>query len=488
MWVAGGQWLIRLMGVLNVAVLARLLSPTDFGFIAVAMSIVAILELASDYGNESFLIRTREKNDDDYATVWTLNILRNLLIGGLIIIFAKPLATAFEDPRYFQVFIWLGAIVSFSGIKSIYVVDFQKDLQFDKDVLLAASAQFVAITCSIAAAYLLRSYWALIIGYGGRQCATVVFSYLMIRRRSKLSLKSFSRVFSFSIWLMIANAIAAIASRMDAILLQRFMPMAAIGVYTVGRQLARMAVVDLIGPLGKVLFPAISQGGHNKDVQRHYFYRSISVLLLIALPASIGLAITAPELTRVFLGDQWAEAATVMAIAAVSGPILILAPNLKISIMIDGNTKLSLYRALAILLFRTSGLIVGAWTGGYIGAAIGVAIASVAMMFVDLALLKYLIRPRYRHLAASCWRVMVASILMGIICFSLSYSLGPALGFWQALEKLVLIVVTGAVSYGLLLLGLWYGSKKPDGPESFVISFIEETGIVSRVLLLVKRP
>src|SRR5262245_59379519 len=127
----GATWMVlwrvcdRLLGLLSTLVLARVLVPADFGLVAMAMSFIALIELASAFSFELALIQRREVERAHYDTAWTLNVAFGLLCGALIALSA-PLAAAFyAEPRLIEVMWVLAATWALQGFENIGVVNFR---------------------------------------------------------------------------------------------------------------------------------------------------------------------------------------------------------------------------------------------------------------------------------------------------------------------------------------------------------------------------
>ena len=183
---------IRLIGLVSTLILVRLLVPADFGIVAMAMSIVAAVELLTAFGFEVALIQNQQADRDDYNTAWTMNVMLGIGASALLLTLAKPAASYYGEPDLFRVFLVLSAASLLQGLQNIGLVEFRKELQFDKEFAFHMSLKVVGFIITISLAFWLRTYWALIIGIvTSRAFGTALSMTLLIElvrwRRAKWS-------------------------------------------------------------------------------------------------------------------------------------------------------------------------------------------------------------------------------------------------------------------------------------------------------------
>src|SRR5688572_18978074 len=111
--VVGAGWMVllriadRAVGLVSLAVLARLLLPEDFGLIAAAMSFIAVIEMLGEFGVELALIKNQQADRSHYDSAWTLNLITALLLAAVLFALASPAAAFFAEPRVEAIVRWL---------------------------------------------------------------------------------------------------------------------------------------------------------------------------------------------------------------------------------------------------------------------------------------------------------------------------------------------------------------------------------------------
>jgi hypothetical protein len=220
----------RSIGIVSTTLLARLLLPADFGLVAMAMSVIAVIELATAFSFEVALIQKADPRREDFDTAWTLNVL--ISIGGALLTVAlgAPAATFYGDPRLTAVMLAIGAAWLVSGFENIGTVNFRRTMDFGAEFRFMASKRVIAFAVTISAALAFQSYWALVIGMTTSRLAGLALSYSMQPFRPRFSLASARDLFSFSGWLLASNIATVLLQRVPHFFVGR-----AFGAQTLGR-------------------------------------------------------------------------------------------------------------------------------------------------------------------------------------------------------------------------------------------------------------
>ena len=133
LWMALFKLLERGISLISTLILARLLLPRDFGIVAMGTSLIALLELISAFGLETALIQRRQVDEKHYNAAWTLNILAGGIVGVLMIAIAVPASHFYREPNLVLVVMALGVCAIVQGLENIRVVDFRRNLDFDRE-------------------------------------------------------------------------------------------------------------------------------------------------------------------------------------------------------------------------------------------------------------------------------------------------------------------------------------------------------------------
>ncbi|MBT5458103.1 MAG: oligosaccharide flippase family protein, partial [Rhodospirillaceae bacterium] len=127
-WTVLMRFAVRSVGIVSTLILARLLVPADFGLVALAMTLLALLEVMSHFNFEVFLVREPDADRSHYDTAWTLTVLRGIVIAVLLVMMAPLAAGFFNEPRLENVVYAIAALTGLVGFTNIGIVEFQKHL------------------------------------------------------------------------------------------------------------------------------------------------------------------------------------------------------------------------------------------------------------------------------------------------------------------------------------------------------------------------
>ncbi|MCP5124398.1 MAG: lipopolysaccharide biosynthesis protein [Gammaproteobacteria bacterium] len=475
-WMVLLRLTIRSLGLISTLILARLLVPADFGLVALASLIISILELVFDFSFDLYLIRQKGQDTSLYNTVWTLSVLRGSLMG-LLIFLAAPLAAAFyASPALVDIYHVLALGSFISGFENVGIVEFRKELRFDREFRLRLAAKLVAFATTISMALVWKNYWALVIGTLSSQVALVVLSYIMSDYRPSLTLARWREIFRFSTWIMLASVFGALLTRSPSLIIGRFANVSSVGLYEVGREVADLPTTELVWPIARTLYPGYSKVMGNTEKIRQLYLDSIGLIITLATPLALGIAVTAEPLVCVLLGIKWLEAVPFIEVLAVSGLIRLFSTGAQSIILAQGRPKLYALLALFSLLMTLPLSILGAWQAGAIGVAYGflggMVLSSLAYLTSSYLLLqlsaKVIIHYAYRPLFSGLGMVIAIWSLLSLMMEA------DTADFWRALRMLAILAPLGATVYITTLLLLWRLAGKPAGPEHTLLREINQ--------------
>jgi lipopolysaccharide exporter len=163
-WMISMRWVIRGIGFVSTIILARLLTPDDFGVVAMAMVGVAMLEVFTQSGSDLALLRNAEPTREHYNAAWTLEIIQGCVLAVLLFTTAPLVGGHFEDPRVTNVIRLLSLRAVVGGFQNIGVVTFRRELRFGREFQFGIVKKSATFVVTLVAAFVLRSYWAHVIG------------------------------------------------------------------------------------------------------------------------------------------------------------------------------------------------------------------------------------------------------------------------------------------------------------------------------------
>ncbi|MBC7603996.1 MAG: lipopolysaccharide biosynthesis protein [Ramlibacter sp.] len=462
----------RGIGFVSVLILARLLTPADFGLVAMAMSVVALIELMGAFGFDTALIQRQDATREHFDTAWTFGVLFGIASALLLIAAAVPAAEFYRDPRITLILPALAIGALLQGFENVGPVLFRKSLDFTSEFIFLLAKRLAGFAVTVSLALLYRNFWALVAGIITSKLIATVISYVMHSYRPRFSLAARADLFHFSKWLFISNLLRFSQENADKFILGRAIGPRDLGIYNVASEIAALPATVLIAPINRAVFPAYAKLLDSSSQLQIVFLQVVGNVAIIATPLAFGIACLAEPVVAVLLGPQWAEAVPLLRIFVAVGLVGALQSNLFSLLLAQGHAKANTMMALALLILYLPAVTFASVHAG----AVGAAWTHLVMAFVGLVPL-YLTFFRLtgfsrRAYIATLWRPLIAAGVASAVLTSALNVLDPRLGTYP-LALLFAGSAIGAVVYALSLGALWLASGRPHATaEHAILLFI----------------
>ena len=287
-WMIALRWAIRLTGLVSTVILARLLNPSDFEIVAMAMLVVGMLEILNQTGQKLVLIRHASPGREDYDTAWTLSVLVGCAVGVFILALSPVASAYFHESRALPVMQCLAVRSVIAGFENIGVVDFRRDLRFDRFFSYNVYPKLIAFVVTVGLAFALRNYWALVAGILANQITAVAMSYTLHPYRPRFSLVKLREMHSFSGWTLFKQIGFYFNAQIDQAVIGGLLGAASMGRYAVAADLATSASQEINDPMVAVLFPVMATIRHNSEKLRDLYIKVLSWSAVVCASTSVG--------------------------------------------------------------------------------------------------------------------------------------------------------------------------------------------------------
>lgn len=473
----GAAWLIlfrlfdRGLGFLSTLILARILVPADFGLIAMAIAVLAALELLGAFSFDLALIQNQKATRAHYDTAWTFTVLFGTFNALAMCALAGPMSHFYGEPRVEGVMYALAACTLLQGFDNIGVVAFQKDLQLHKEFWFGLGKKLTGFAVTMALAFTFGSYWALVGGTLASRLASLGLSYVLHPYRPRLSLAAAGDLFHFSKWLLLNNFLIFLNNRGTDFVIGRLQGATALGLYSVSYEIANLPTTELVWPIQRAVFPGYAKVADDLTRLRTMFVQVIGALCLLTVPAGMMLVVAAEPVVRILLGERWLPAAPLIQVLALFGIVralhgptgsVFLALGKPAIVAATQCVQIALAGALMFLLIPRFGAI---------GAALAILGGATMAMCANYAMLARALQLPLRQVLQAVWRSLVGGCAMWITARELAQS-GWVPG--QALAGLAVLTTACLLAYICTVLIAWQLQGRPGGGESVLIGFAGE--------------
>ncbi len=290
------------------AVLARALSPDDFGIWGLALLVRELVQQMGALGMTSGLIVKKDVTEQDLNTCfWTMTGIR-ILLFCITFLVAPLAANFFNNPNVTLVIRAVSVTFLFSIISVVSAALLQKKLYFKQLIIInlicALVESGIAVTLVL---YTELQYWALVVGMLVSNLLLSIGIYIIAKwtPRFQFSKESFRYLFHFGINNLGASLSNYLHQNIDYLLVGRMLGTATLGYYQFAYQIPHMIRDRLVQPIGSVVYPALSKVQNNNDELISGFIKTVRYVSLVTFPALGGLAVLAEPIVTILWGEQW---------------------------------------------------------------------------------------------------------------------------------------------------------------------------------------
>lgn len=410
------QVLRLLIQIASVVILARLLTPRDYGLVAMVLAIVGVAELLRDMGLSPAAIRAPTLSRQERDNLFWLNTAAGACLTALVVIVAPLIAQVYGRPELTAIAWALAPTFFLSGLATQYRVDLTRRLRFGVLAAIDLACAVVPLTIGIVAAALGAHYWALV----AQQLSSGILACALLFAGCRWLPRAYHRgtpvghFVRLGMSFVFGGLMSYVTRNADNVLVGHQFGPASLGAYTRSVQLVRTPLAQLQAPFGTVALPVLASAGDDDQRMMSGARRAQVALVYPILLGVTVIAVAAPAFVDIALGDSWAAAAPIMAWVAVSGGVACLTmPVLWVFAARGLGRAITSYNAIATVVALSAMAIGLQW--GVSGVAAGVAVAQLIALPLALWILRVEGRLAVGPLAFSAARVLALSLAAGAL-------------------------------------------------------------------------
>jgi O-antigen/teichoic acid export membrane protein len=317
-WTVGAKWATQLCTWASIMIVARILSPADFGTVDMAGYYVGLTSIIAEFGVGAAVLQMRELEGRALAEMNTVALLFSASVFSVSVALA-PLVASFFHAGQVRMLLIVGSLSLFlSGIQAVPLALLQRDLDYRRlsisEVVMAVTQAGVTLACAVAG----FGYWALLIGVlSGRAVYSVLISFWKPVRFAIPRWKEIATPLRFGFQVAISRLLWAAYDQSDAILVGRMLGSASLGSYRFAINVASIPAEKIGTLIMRVAGPLFARIQADHTSSRRYFLALTETLALMIFPLGFGIALVAPELVETVLGPKWSGAVGPMQLLAV---------------------------------------------------------------------------------------------------------------------------------------------------------------------------
>ncbi len=327
LWAGAASVALQVAKILRTFVLARILSPTDFGVVTVAQLAISVIEYFSQTGFSFALVQLRGSIRPYLDTAWTVAVLRSIVLAGVAVAAAPLAGMMFELPQAVPMIRVMAISILLGGFVNVAMVYYERELAFQQRFWLNVSETFCDVAVGITVGLLTRSGWALVWGVLAGAGARVLVSYALhpYRPRFALDMAKARELYRFGRWISAWRALTFILRNIDYVVVGRVAGIPALGLYRVAQAASRAIVTEMTSLSAQVSFPAYSMLQERPKRLRRAYARTLHANAFLACPLAAGAILVADTIVKVVLGPKWLPMIPVWSLLMATGMVRALA-------------------------------------------------------------------------------------------------------------------------------------------------------------------
>lgn len=439
-WVFVDNLFLKGFSFIGTFILAKMLTPIDFGLIAIITIFVSLGSIIIDSGLSSSLIRNIKNEESDYSTVFYINVLLSLIMYLIVYFFAPIIANFYAQPI-------LTSIIRVYSLSFIITA-----LSSIQNVFLLKSLQFKKITYLNMPGVLVGNILALVMGYYGFGVWSIVAMFLLPQFFQMITfwfysgwfpkwIFSFEKLkyhYDFSFRLLISSLISCLVSNLYNPIIGKIYPLKTLGYFDRGKTLSQYPLIILTQVIGKVTLPILSEIQGEKEKFFSIFKKLLDFSFFVTAPIMFGLSAISKPLIMIILGEKWVQSAPILQIICIGGAfytIEVLNMNL---IKIYGRSDLILKKEIIINVFIAISISISFFIGFYAfvwSLVLNSIFTTVISMYFAKKVIDFPIKFQLKIISA----VLVNSLLMYLVMYLFQNTF--CVGMKPILEFIFMLVI-----------------------------------------------
>jgi len=433
----------------STVVLARLLTPTDFGLVAMVTAITGLASAFADFGLSEATIQRKEINHDQVSALFWINLAIGLGLTLIVATLGPILAWIYHEPRIRTITFVLSLTFLVGGLRVQPNALLKRQMRFGALAFRDIASYAIAVPLAIVMAWRGSGYWALVALPLTLNTVQMVLSWLLVHWRPSLPRRAsdLRSLLAFGGNVSVSYLVTNLNRSADGALVGWYWGAGPLGFYSRAYNLLMLPVRQLSLPAGNVAIPTFSRIQNEAERFARYYLRTASLIMWICAPLFGFLSVAAAPVIALILGPQWGEAAPVFQILAVSalGQLFL---EMSIWMLVSRGLSGRLLKMLLII----SPILIG---GFLVGLPFGIKGVALAGSVVQIAILPWMLHFTFRGTELSLTRLVQAIVyplslcLAAILFAELSlFLIGPD----HVLSQLLTIAFAFVSTYGLAVL------------------------------------
>jgi O-antigen/teichoic acid export membrane protein len=424
-WTALQKYSTMFIQFISGIILARLLTPYDYGCIGMLSIFMVLAESFIDGGFGSALIQKKRPTQEDYSTIFWWNIGMALLMYAILFVCAPAISRFYKIPLLCDVLRVQGLVLFIYAFNIVQRNQLRKKLNFKVLSIVTITTSLIALGTTIFMAYKGFGVWALVAQnlIGAAIPAIVFWFFIKWRPVFVFSLKSLKELFSFGFYMFLGHLLNQFGQKIQGLLIGKVYTPATMGYYSKAESTEKLASHSISGIMTQVTYPLFAEVQDDKVALGNVIKRMTMTLAYITFPLMFILLLCAKPIFVLLYSDRWLQSVPyfqVLCIAGLAG--CLQSVNLQ-SIAAIGKSKTLFWWTLFKRVIGIGAIVLGLFWFGMKGLLVGVVFNYWFSYLVNISLVSKHIGYKWSRQIADLLPVTIASIIAALISYGVGYLL-----------------------------------------------------------------
>ncbi len=325
-WLGAFRLFTRALSFLRTIIIARILSPSQFGVYGIAALVLSLIEILTETGINVFLIQNKEDISKYIGTAWIVSIIRGVLISALIFALSFFVSAFFNSPDALALLMLVSVVPLVRGFINPSIARFQKDLHFHKEFFYRSGIFLIETVVAIALVVMIKSPIALIYSLIAGAIFEVVISLLVVKPAPVIEFnkKIFKKIVSHGKWITGSGIFSYLFQNADNMIVGKMLGIGPLGIYDMAYNISTLPLNEISDIVARVTFPVYVRISDDKRRLRRAYLRTIFVTTVLVSPILLLFLLFPKQLIIIFLGSKWIQAADILRVLAIFAMFSIL--------------------------------------------------------------------------------------------------------------------------------------------------------------------
>jgi len=322
-WVGVFRVTTRGISFVRTIILARVLSPVQFGIFGIASLTITFLEILTETGINVVLVQQKEGIGKYLNTAWVVSILRGVAITVILVVSAPLVASYFNSPESKNLIYLIGFVSLIRGFINPSIVRYQKELRFKSEFLFRFSVFAFDSIVAIVAAFITKSAVGIVFGLVAGAILELILSFTVVKPRPKVefNLGRLKEILSQGKWVTGAGIFQFLFKQGDDGVVGKILGESSLGTYQVAYKICSLPISEVADVFGRVTFPLYVKISEDKRRLKKAFLRTTGVISLLVLPMGAFIFLFGEQIVRLLLGEAWLSVVPLVKVLSVFGVV-----------------------------------------------------------------------------------------------------------------------------------------------------------------------